>query len=114
MTCAALMRLQATVMDAWYCDSSTTYTTLNFLRPLTFSGSTRRFSELEDLHNGVQSFAASLTRTPNFGFASVRDASARLFSLTPHAAGATKLAVRRGRCAGAGTHVKKPPPPVLI
>jgi|LauGreDrversion2_3_1035106.scaffolds.fasta_scaffold117436_2 hypothetical protein len=113
MTWAALMRLQATVIDAWYCDSSTTYTTLNFLRPLTFSGSTRRFSELEDLHNGVQSFAAILTLTKppaRFG----RDASDRFFTPTPHAAGATPPEARRGRFAGAGTHVKNPPPPVLI
>mmetsp|Transcript_54202 Transcript_54202/g.128744 ORF Transcript_54202/g.128744 Transcript_54202/m.128744 type:complete len:325 (-) Transcript_54202:63-1037(-) len=42
----ALMRLLATVIDDWYCDSSTTYTTLNFLRPLTFSGMIRRSSGL--------------------------------------------------------------------
>ena len=45
------MRLHATVIDAWYWDSSTTYTTLNFLRPFTFSGVTRRSSGFELLRN---------------------------------------------------------------
>ena len=45
-TWPALMRLHAVVSDAWYCDSSTTYTTLKTERLPTSSGTTLRSAGL--------------------------------------------------------------------
>ena len=45
-TWPALMRLHAVVSDAWYCDSSTTYTTLKTVRLPTSSGTTLRSAGL--------------------------------------------------------------------
>ena len=42
----ALIRLTAAVIELWYCDSKTTYTTFMVGLPLTFSGTTRRDSAL--------------------------------------------------------------------
>ena len=47
LTWPALMRLHAAVSDDWYCDSSTTYTTLKTLRSPTSSGTTRRSAGLD-------------------------------------------------------------------